>query len=122
MPRLKYGLWKTIAVNRLRIGLYALHINRWLSAFPREQCLFIRMEDYSKHRAQVLNEQIFPFLGLPPMDDSRITNEVKNHNAHGNQVEMLNKTRLLLKQFHEPFNKKLAELLNDERWEWSDIS
>ena len=35
-------------------------------------------------------------------------------------AKMLPATRDMLRAFYEPFNKKLAQLLNDERYLWND--
>jgi len=32
--------------------------------------------------------------------------------------EMLSKTMKILKKFYEPFNKRLASLLHDDKWLW----
>lgn len=32
----------------LRVGLYVLHVQTWLDAFPREQLFVLRTEDYGK--------------------------------------------------------------------------
>jgi hypothetical protein len=43
--------------------MYYLFIKEWLDVFPREQFIFIKMEDYVKYKEETLN-RIFKFLGL----------------------------------------------------------
>ena len=113
--------WTQIAVDRLRIGLYSLHIHRWLKVFPAEQLLFLRLEDWSKNRTRILNERIFPFLDLPPVETGRIkTGKVKNRNWRDTNVQMMNKTRRLLMDFYQPFNMELSVMLNDTIYLWED--
>ena len=117
--------WKAddLAVTRLRIGLYSLHIEHWLKAFPKDQLLFIRLEDWSKNRTRILNEHVFPLLDLPSVPIQRIaTEKAQNKNWHGKNVNMHNSTRQLLKDFYRPFNKKLSSMLQDDSYLWSDIS
>ena len=125
LPNVEAGQWKTddLAVSRLRIGLYSLHIQNWLNAFPKDQLLFIRLEDWSKNRTRILNEHVFPLLGLPSVPSERIaTDSAKNKNRHGSNVKMHNSTIQLLRDFYRPFNEDLSEMLNDNSYLWNDIN
>ena len=48
---------------RILNSMYYLFIKEWLDVFPREQFIFIKMEDYVKYKEETLN-RIFKFLGL----------------------------------------------------------
>ena len=56
---------KTYIYLQVRIlnSMYYLFIKEWLDVFPREQFIFIKMEDYVKYKEETLN-RIFKFLGL----------------------------------------------------------
>ncbi|OWF53146.1 carbohydrate sulfotransferase 15-like [Mizuhopecten yessoensis] len=110
---------------RLRLGIYYIYISDWLEKFPRDQFLFIRLEDYAvdtKHHLQ----NIFKYLDLPPISDGLLnemssaapTNTRQDRKEDSDAPPMLPETRLTLDQFYAPFNKKLAMLLNDKRYEW----
>ena len=53
---------------------------------------------------------------LSPEQDSVITNmPVRNRNSRSDRI--LPETVALLRDFYGPFNQKLAQLLQDDRWE-----
>ena len=108
-------------MTRLRVGLYSLHIEHWLKAFPKDQLLFIRLEDWSRNRTRILNERVFPLLGLPSVPSERIaTDSVKNQNTHGSNVKMHDSTKQLLLEFYRTFNEDLADMLGDTAYLWED--
>lgn len=49
----------------LRMGLYHLHVQAFLEAFPRKQCLFLFFDDIQEDAAAILR-QCFSFLGVEP--------------------------------------------------------
>ena len=49
--------------GQLRVGIYSVFIEEWLQVYPRENFKFIRLEDYSSQKVEVLTETI-RFLGL----------------------------------------------------------
>ena len=108
--------------NAVRVGLYALYIEKWLTLFPKEDFLFLRLEDYGHNQIDVLNTKVFPFLGLEV--NNNITQQLKNtlhltRNKSKKKVNsMLAKTRELLTSFYRPYNKRLAMLLKDDDFLW----
>ena len=48
---------------RLHVGLYAVHLRQWLAAFPREQVLILRTEDYKRNITEGM-QTVFTHLGL----------------------------------------------------------
>ena len=75
-------------------GLYHLHLQHWLSNFPREQVLLIRLSDLQTEPAKTL-AAVFNFLGLDPIsiDTSARFNEASNVFSTGLQKAMLTKGR-----------------------------
>ena len=53
---------------RLSVGLYAVHIRKWLQFYPRENFLFIRTEDISSNSTELVS-QITEFLGISPVSE-----------------------------------------------------
>ncbi|XP_071486330.1 carbohydrate sulfotransferase 15-like [Diadema antillarum] len=110
---------------RLLLGNYAVFLHDWLKVFPRHQLLVLRLEDWQSRCPSVLRE-IFAFLNLSPLTDSRLVyicaGERKRVNAQMREHigDMLTETRTLLNDFYGPMNGELATLLNDERYNmWS---
>ncbi|GFN84158.1 sulfotransferase [Plakobranchus ocellatus] len=110
---------------RLRIGLYSVYLNEWLSVFPRDQILVIRLEDYSAKPLTTIR-QVNKFLGLKSLSEEEaedvLEKPVFNRRRASDKKlgKMLPETRDLLKQFYRPYNVELARLLQDERFLWED--
>lgn len=112
------------SATRLRVGLYVIYLRDWLKVFPREQILILRLEDYSKDLAGVI-KTVFTFLKLRKLNNTEfnhvihvpIANERKNKDKQVGQ--MLDKTKQLLREFYQPYNKELATLLGDDRFLWN---
>ena len=112
----------------IRIGLYYHILVEWLKVFPRESFLFIRTEDYKENELEILNNIVFPFLAIPAFseDESQLVSNMERQfpSKHGDfkealkGVEMLPKTRAIIQEFYREPNEKLAELLNDDRYQW----
>ena len=113
--------------SQLLTGFYYLYILPWLQVFPRENFLFIRAEDMKKDTGKTLQE-IFQFLGMSYLSDAKINKIQENirHEQpvlHSDHSEMLlsPSTKKQLRAYFRPFNEKLAELLNDDKFQWDDI-
>ncbi|XP_071105198.1 carbohydrate sulfotransferase 15-like isoform X1 [Haliotis cracherodii] len=119
---------KTLHMNipvRIPVSFYAVYLKEWFKVFPRENFLILRNEDYSKdirgHIEKVYN--FLEFSKLPDQELNRIANmsraytRNKQHQAAG---EMLGETRELLNNFHNNLNIDLAQLLQDDRFKWTD--
>ena len=109
-------------LGRLRIGLYYFHIRSWLAAFPKDQLLVIRMEDYSRDTASTL-QNVYSFLGVKYLDEQSIQNYISqtkprnaNEKSYVDNGDMLDETKEMLMRFYRPYNAKLAEILNDEKY------
>lgn len=109
-------------LGRLRLGLYYIHISILLSVYSRDNVFIARLEDYTQRKVQILDE-IFRFLELEPMDWDAVVRDrdlqsIKNKNKTGYKKAggMLDSTRTLLDAFYRPFNRRLAQLLNNHEF------
>ena len=116
------------ACNKAWIGLslYYFHIVKWLSVFPRDQFLFLRLEDLANDSYSV-TRSAWEFIGLShPLPKSKYRPVVSNSNhwitssRYRDSFKMWPKTKELLDNFFHPYNKRLAKLLKDERFLWKD--
>ena len=95
-------------------------VQDWLSTWPRDQLLILRYEDYINATSEHL-EAVLRFLGLPKPNEQKwkamVEAPVKNKGkrAYG---DMRNDTRVILEGFYEPFNRELAEQMQDVRFEF----
>lgn len=89
-------------------GMYIEHINRWLTHFPKEQFLFLILEDLIANPEKEVNK-VFTFLGLKEykLDSYEIKNKGEYKSSDINQ-----KTIDGLYKVYEPYNKALEQFLN----------
>jgi len=108
------------------MGIYYVHIRKWLSVIPKEQFLFVLVEEFSKHHEEVA-QNILDFLHLRPIPllpsairdsmDSCTRNSQDSVNYKANpDLHMRTDTRQMLELFYQPFNLLLAELINKKVW------
>ena len=109
---------------RLAIGLYYVHLSKWLQFYPKEQFLFLRMEDISSDPHSLMTK-ITDFLGVAPVSkESANKLFAKRANAqtvvskNSESFQMQIRTRKLLDEFYSTYNSMLAELIADERFLW----
>ncbi|XP_062587525.1 carbohydrate sulfotransferase 15-like [Saccostrea cucullata] len=108
----------------LSASLYYIHLQEWLDAFPREQIFILRNEDYQKDVKYSLLK-LFSFLNVGDIS-STLLNQIANMphkyetKRKQSQGSMLNETWEILSDFFEEPNRKLAAMLNDERYLWKD--
>lgn len=111
--------------HKFYIGLYYVHLKKWLQFFPREQFLFLRMEDMVTNFTAAM-VQIADFLGLRQVASGKIekwltkTNHRVNRVASDDIFVMQNKTKVLLDEVYGPYNQLLADLLDNDNYLWSD--
>jgi N-acetylgalactosamine 4-sulfate 6-O-sulfotransferase len=107
--------------HRLDISLYYIHLHKWLQFYPRENFLYLRLEDLPRD-PQTFMRRITKFLGIP---DTYVIDSLwlKRHseNKQRDYMPMLPETQALLSKFFHPFNKKLVELTGDSGFLWQDI-
>lgn len=112
--------------HRLVLGMYAVHIKKWLQFYPMENFLFIKMEEISEDTF-VTMAKITQFLGIVPVSREaahsmlgRVWNVLLNASSlHVNIPPMEEKTRTILEEFYQPYNQELAKMLNDDRFLWN---
>ena len=93
------------------------YINRWLEYFAKDQCLFLRLESYKVNKEATMNNIVYPFMGY---DSKALKDEPTVLKMKYSVNTMHNKTDILLKEFHRPFNTELADLLQDTGYHWLD--
>lgn len=103
------------------MGLYYVHVNKWLSIVPRSKFMFFTLEELSADPNRVLSEA-WQFMGLSNVTlhnlrSKNVQVEVDYH--HDPQLAMREDTRKLLDEFFAPYNQMLANLLGDDKFLWS---
>ena len=115
---------------RVGVGLYYFHIVKWLSILPRNKFLFLRMEDLIEDTFNVMLK-VWTFLEVDSLSkevlDHHIQNSMKTNantwiglEEYRDKFKMSTITHRQLTSFHQPYNKRLAKLLNDDRFLWND--
>ncbi len=108
---------------RLGVSMYYVHLIKWFRIFPREQLHVTRLEDLVSDPSGTM-AKVWDFLCVP-LDvkfqtiDKKIKPSKWNLSDSGD-FKMLPETMTLLRQFFHPYNVKLAELLDDERFLWTE--
>ena len=110
----------------MKAGLYSIFIRDWLEALPPNRMHIIHADDYYANSTHVIND-VFQFLELGSMPDdawrSILRRGVANTAARrGDSLPMLPETKRLLDDFYRPFNRDLAQMLNDKRFTWVEQS
>ncbi|XP_034464987.1 carbohydrate sulfotransferase 15-like isoform X1 [Hippoglossus hippoglossus] len=110
---------------RLNLGMYVVFLLDWLTVFHREQMLVLRLEDYAAN-IKVTFRKVFDFLSVDPLSEqveAAVTKRPMSNTrraADRNLGPMLPATRDLLREFHQPFNHKLASVLDNKAFLWSN--
>jgi len=93
-------------------GRYADLLGEWLTRFPREQLLILASADFYA-RTQDSMAAVWEFLGLPPHASRRY----RARNAAPGHAPMSASTRARLREYFEPHNERLYQLLGS-RFDW----
>ncbi|XP_061693340.1 carbohydrate sulfotransferase 15-like [Syngnathoides biaculeatus] len=110
---------------RLNLGIYIVFLLDWLTVFHREQILILRLEDYAANLQGTL-KKVFDFLNLGPFPEQvemALTERPLSNTrraADRSLGPMLPSTLDLLWEFHRPFNRKLASVLDNSDFLWSN--
>ncbi len=108
--------------TKLYIGLYCIHIQKWLSVVPQSRFLFLTLEELSADTngamAKVWDFLDFPHMSLHPVTKSQ-NQQVKVDYRHNPQLAMREDTRILMDEFFAPYNRMLAHLIGDDKFLWS---
>lgn len=110
---------------RLRLGLYSVFLQEWLSVFSRDQVLVIRLEDYSVQPLKTIS-RVYKFLGLKSLSKEEAEDLLAKPVANSRREQdrkigrMLPETRALLTSYYHKYNVQLAKLLDDDSFLWKD--
>lgn len=110
---------------RVGIGLYYYHIVNWMSTIARKRFLFLKSEDLYVNPFHEM-VKVWKFLGLQPLNREWVgighsnANQWIKSKKYRNTFQIMNRTHEVLTSFYRPYNKRLARLLNDSRFVWSD--
>eukprot|EP00615_Pteridomonas_danica_P011961 CAMPEP_0114346950 /NCGR_PEP_ID=MMETSP0101-20121206/13493_1 /TAXON_ID=38822 ORGANISM="Pteridomonas danica, Strain PT" /NCGR_SAMPLE_ID=MMETSP0101 /ASSEMBLY_ACC=CAM_ASM_000211 /LENGTH=1385 /DNA_ID=CAMNT_0001483933 /DNA_START=329 /DNA_END=4486 /DNA_ORIENTATION=- len=99
--------------GRINIGIYHAFLYKWFEVYDRNQFKIIRLEDFNDNPKQHL-ANVFDWLGLSDISETDWEHILvdRTFNEHRNaRPSMLNQTQMMLKDFYEPFNKRLVQLL-----------
>ncbi|CAM9551228.1 unnamed protein product [Ectocarpus fasciculatus] len=117
----------------IRKGIYYFQVLHWIRVFGRDNVLIVDSADLKSKQKETI-EEVYRFLGLCPVDVSRLEPEnvtpppnIPDHKKINAESFKASGTQLLLQtwpacfalqDFYEPFNKKLYKLLGrDLGWE-----
>lgn len=96
---------------------------KWLEHFPIEQFLFLMLEEFNEDPREYMLK-VFRFLDLPEPSEEEWSHILRDGRANTNRHEyapMMVETERLLRDFYQPFNDILVQLLNDERYRWNEM-
>ena len=118
---------------RFEVGFYYYYIRRWLAVVPRDQFFFLTMEELNINPPY---EELLDFLSLQGMEDRDSvlkklkklsyqdinceTNTSKFYYKSDPALKMRTDTKIILQQFFQPYNQKLASLLDDPKFLWNN--
>ena len=84
------------------------------------------MEEYSAKPLEYIEKYVLPFLELEPFKSEtrkyllalEANNVQYNRQPKKEEIQIWNKTRTLLGDFFEPYNRQLADMLGDQKFLW----
>lgn len=112
--------------SRIAMGVYYVHVRKWLSVVSKHRLLFLTLEDLAKRSSRVTRD-IIKFLGVSPTKSykslaERAKDSCKTNSQdlvdykHNPRLQMRGETRTLLDIFYHPFNTLLGNILNMTLW------
>ncbi len=109
--------------HRLDIGVYHVHIRKWLKFFPKKQFLFLRMEDLISDPFETM-QKLTSFLDIDPIskDDTKqwFSEKINERTQEQDSIFRIKPTTIeVLNSFYSPHNEQLAELLGDNSFLWN---
>ncbi|CAL8255072.1 unnamed protein product [Lota lota] len=126
---LRYCVYNTNLSNampvRLNLGMYVVFLLDWLTVFQIDQLLVLPLEDYAANLGATI-KKVFDFLNVGSLSKQAVAAVTKRPMSNARRAAdrrlgpMLNATRALLRDFHRPFNSKLASLLDNKAFLWTD--
>ena len=108
--------------RRLNIGMYYVHLRKWMQFYPQENFLFLETEDMRRYPGQMM-AQITEFLGVERISDHHAKQWLSiEANVQGNYrkwFKMKPETEKLLNDFYKPYNVLLANMTGSECFLWT---
>lgn len=108
--------------RRLNIGMYYVHLLKWMQFYSRENFLFLQTEDMRKDPSQMM-AQITGFLGVDRINDQYskqwLSIEANVQEDYRKRFKMKPETEELLNDFYKPYNKLLVNMTGSGRFLWT---
>lgn len=73
------------------------------------------LEEYGNNKTEGLN-RVLDFMDIPLSRRKLEKNQTNQIFNQAKQKPFLQKTKVLLDSFYQPYNKKLSELLDNDKW------
>jgi len=111
--------------TRISLAMYYIHIRKWLSGASQNRFLFLTMEEVINN-TEALRKKLWEFIGYTGeykwVKASSACRRLRNINYYHSdpQLKMRSDTEMILKNFFQPYNLMLAELLGDKKFLWED--
>ena len=111
---------------RLGISLYTVHISTWLRHLSIDRFLFLNTDDLSEQPYRTLSE-IWDFLGVHKQTERELEDVFyqRANAGHASSLQLLKmkpETERLLREFFRPYNRELADLMDNDKFLWTDSS
>lgn len=108
--------------RRLNIGMYYVHLHKWMQFYPWESFLFLKTEDMRKEPTRMM-AQITEFLGLDRVSDQHaqqwLSVEANVQEDYRKRFKMKPETEKLLNDFYKPYNRLLVNMTGSRRFLWT---
>ncbi|CAL8368956.1 unnamed protein product [Gadus morhua 'NCC'] len=127
---LRYCVYNTDLSNampvRLNLGMYVVFLLDWFTVFQKDQILILPLEEYAANLGATI-QKVFEFLNVGSLSEQAVAAVTRRPMSNARRAAdrrlgpMLNATRALLRDFHRPFNSKLARLLDHKAFLWTDV-
>jgi hypothetical protein len=95
-------------------GIYVKQLRWWFELFPRDRFNIIKYEDFFKDPLTNI-QSLYKFLGLAEMEAFEFPK--RNIGAYKRKLEP--KTREYLRDYYQPYNAELSELLGMDFSDWN---
>lgn len=111
---------------QIQLGIYYIFWQELLRLFPRDQILVLQNENLRDKENTM--RRVYEFLGLRKLSDDEMDVVVNRKETYTrrqsfkDQGPMLNETLQILTDFYRPFNKKMAELANDNDFLYKNVN
>ncbi len=116
--------------SRVEMGLFYTHIRKLLTVVPRDRVLVLTLEQLMKE-PELIARQMLDFLDFPApesvIDEVKLITLTCSKNSQDTipyktdpALKMKEETKNLILKFYKPFNKLLADLLQDNHFLWND--